>query len=234
MKRNLLTGDNIDGIGWVLADILTTMGFSVKRCSNLHSYLEKECAANTPDGLIFFVTSENEELYSFTEELVAKYVGMRIFVLSYIKSYRLRKQLEDIGITGYFLMPDLPSEICKWILADMLPDDERTLFLNIIEYLEAKGISCTKTGFYYMCSAMMAGIFMPRLLSRMTAGFYPLVAERMNSTPQCVDQSLRRFSKYITEHGVRFDAYKGTYPMTNTNLISSAIDEFSELYDIYK
>ena len=57
MKYKLLTGDNIDGLGWTLSDMLKSMGSTVIRCSNSLSALEEGCAEHRPDALIFFVTT---------------------------------------------------------------------------------------------------------------------------------------------------------------------------------
>ena len=232
MKYKLLTGDNIDGLGWTLSDMLKSMGSTVIRCSNSLTALEAGCAEHRPDALIFFVTTVRDALFAFVEKIVELYPQMKIFVLSYVKSYTLRKMLEDIGITDYFLMPDLLSEICKYISVGLLPEDEQALTLDIMSYLEAKGVTRKYSGFYYMCTAMKVCLMKPELLSSMTLKLYPYIAEQLGTSYISVEKTLRRFGQYMTEQGVRFEQYNGVYPVSNAYMISLAIDEFAEMYDL--
>ena len=234
MRYKLLTGDNIDGLGWTLSDALKSLGARVIRCSNSLSALEAGCAEHKPDALIFFITVVRDELFIFAEKMVAQYPKMKIFVLSYVKSYGLRRRLEDIGITNYFLMPDLLSEICKYIIVDLLPEDEQELTFDIISYLESKGIQRKNAGFYYFCTAIKISLLKPELLVPMTLRFYPYIAYLFDTSELSVEPRLRRFSSSIAEDGVRFARYKGEYPINNANLISLAADEFAELYDLSK
>ena len=223
MRYKLLTGDNIDGLGWTLSDALKSLGARVIRCSNSLSALEAGCAEHKPDAH-----------FAFVEKMVGQYPKMKIFVLSYVKSYGLRRRLEDIGITNYFLMPDLLSEICKYIIVDLLPEDEQELTFDIISYLESKGIQRKNAGFYYFCTAIKISLLKPELLVPMTLRFYPYIAYLFDTSELSVEPRLRRFSSSIAEDGVLFARYKGEYPINNANLISLAADEFAELYDLSK
>ncbi|MDO4862831.1 MAG: sporulation initiation factor Spo0A C-terminal domain-containing protein [Ruminococcus sp.] len=234
MKYKLLTGDNIDGLGWTLSDRLKSMGLTAIRCSNCLSALEAGCAKHEPDALVFFVTTVRDELYDFVGRMVGKYPNMRIFVLSYVKSYGLRRRLEDLGVTDYFLMPDLLSEICRYIFIDLQPADEQQLTLDIMHYLERKGVTRVNSGFVCMCTAMKVCVLKPEALTTMTLRLYPCIAYKLGMTPESVEQTLRRFGKYIAEQGVRFERHKGSYPVNNANMISLALDEFTEMFDQYE
>lgn len=233
MKYSLLTGDNIGGIGWNLSNALGNLGCSIIRCSNLFTELAGKCAEYKPDALVFFVTSESEELFSFVDKMVSEYPNMKIFVLSYVKSFQMRRRFEAAGITNFFLMPDLLSEICKYIVINLLPADEQHLMLDIMSYLGSKGISPLNSGFITMCIAMKLCILEPGLIKKITLRLYPCIAEELGSTPESVDQRLRRFSKSLNNNGVRFKQYNGKYPVSNSRMIKLALEEFNELYHSY-
>ena len=233
MKQQLLTGDNIDGIGWLLSDILSTIGFDVKHCSNSFAALEEECIRNSFDGLVFFIMAETDELYSFVSRTSAESPDMKLFVLSYVKSYPMRRRLEMLGVADFFLMPESLNRISRYIYTAMLTNHDRPLAEEIISYLENKGIKIN-TGFFYMYTAMRMCILRQELLDDMTAGFYPMLAEPMGTTPTGAEQVLRRFGKRMQNEGIVFGDKGGKSMTANKYMISSAIDEFMSKYYHYE
>ena len=224
MKFVLLIGDTIDGTGKALSDVLKTASCNTVRCSNSLPALEAACAEYAPDALIFFITGSSiSDVYSFVEKMVFAYPKMKIFVLSYIKSSQMRKQLEKAGITNFFLMPDALNELSKYIIVDLLPAGEQALTLDIMSYLSSLGIPSLNSGYYIMCTAMKLCIREPELMNRITQRLYPRIAAQLDATPESVDQKLRRFSRY-----------KGRYPLNNTRLINAAVKEFTDKYSEYK
>lgn len=234
MKLRMLTGDNIDGIGWTLSDRLSEMGFDVKYCSNMFSVLEAECARYKPDGLVFFIMAEREGLYEFTERMIGNYPEMKIFVLSYVTSYGVREKLERLGIAGYFLMPETPRIISKYIYRDMVPAEERLFRAEISDYLETRGVYHYCTGYSYLCLAVDCCINDISLSSRITGGLYPAIAEKVGATPQSVEIMLRRYSRYLAKLGIKFEDYTGKYPMRNSKLIKTVLGEFLDMYPEFR
>ncbi|MBR5166371.1 MAG: hypothetical protein IKW87_12570 [Ruminococcus sp.] len=108
--------------------------------------------------------AETDELYSFVSRTSAESPDMKLFVLSYVKSYPMRRRLEMLGV----------------------------------------------------------------------AGFYPMLAEPMGTTPTGAEQVLRRFGKRMQNEGRVFGDKGGKSMTANKYMISSAIDEFMSKYYHYE
>lgn len=233
MSFKLLTGDNINGVGRMLSRRFKELGFEVSYCSNIYSRFDAAIPELQPDGLIFFVMNEREELFSFVERTVQLYPGMKIFVISYINSGRLRDRLLGMGVYQYFLMPVTTNYICMAVMQAIVPEEQLPYLPEIVEFLTRKGIYRYITGFFFMCTAIEMSIGCPELLSAMTDKFYPLIAEKHNVSPAFVERSLRRLGEFAAGNGVTFQGYTGTYPMSNHDMIAAAVDEFVEKYNIF-
>lgn len=234
MSFKLLTGDNINGVGRILSKRFKELGFEVSYCSNSYPKLDAALSEFLPDGLVFFVTNEREELFSFIERTVRLYPQMKIFAISYMSSVRLRERLLEMGVYRYFLMPVTTNYICMAVMESVLPEEQLLYLPEIVEFLIHKGIYHYITGFFYMCTAIEISITRPELLSAMTEKFYPMIAEKHNVSSAFVECSLRRLGESAAGKGVTFSGYVGTYPMSNHDMISAAADEFVGKYNIFK
>ena len=234
MEFKLLTGDNINGFGRLLAKRFSGFGFEAKCCSNGFQSIEAALSELHPDGLVFFVTSERDELFSFIKRTVKLYPQLKIFAVSYVNSRGLGERLLELGVYQYILMPATVSYICRVVTEAVVPEEKLLYLPEIVDFLMYKGIYNYITGFFYLCTAIEMCVSDPDLLSSMTDRFYPMIAKKHDVSPALVERSLRRLGAFIADKGVTFKGYSGTYPMSNHDMIAASADEFVEKYHIFE
>ena len=233
MSKRILVGDIIDGEGKALAHRLSVFGLKTEYCSNNLMILEEKIVEQTPDGLVFYLTRDSEELYSFVKRMADRYPDMKIFAVAHSGTAVIEKKLKAMDINTLLLMPATENSICRSIMQSLVPQEEQIFIPEIESFLIAKGFSNLIIGFVYLCVAVELCICNPRIVRNMMSEFYPLIADKTNSTTQVVERSLRHLSYCSMKKGMRFDNYNGKYPVPNRELIIVLSDEFAAKYNIY-
>ena len=226
MGRSILTGDNIDGIGAALSKRLAALGFDVHCCGNSFPALAEECRDIAPDGLLFFLYRESDELYRFAEKMTREFPDTELFAISYFRSLSVKLKLRECGVNHFIVMPATLCELSCYIYEVLIPKDDRLFLTDVITFVEAKGMQRFTQGFLYLCLAIEVCIEKPEILSDITGSLYPYIAKKMNTTAANVERALRHFSDMAAARNVVFDDYSGKLPMKNSELIKSAAREF--------
>jgi hypothetical protein len=226
MRRSILSGDNIEGIGNALLKRLTALGFEVSHCSNTYPTLEAECERIRPDALIFFIYRETDEMYSFVERIVRSCPDTEIFVISYFRSPAVHRKLWEIGACHFVVMPAALGDLSCYIYEVLIPKGDRLFLTEVISFVESKGMQRYTQGFLYLCLAIEVCLEKPELLGDITGGLYPYIAGKMDTSTANVERALRHFSFMASARNVEFDGHAAKQPMKNSELIKAALREF--------
>ena len=233
MSKSVLVGDTIAGEGKLLSNRLSWLGMDSEYCSNNLKMLEEKITEKSPDGIVFYLTRDSEELYSFVKRISEGYPDMKIYAITHSGTAVIERKLKSMQINTLTLMPATVSYLAYVIMEDLVPLEEQLLIPEIIEFLGKKGFSMIVNGFVYLCIAVELCICDPKLLDNMMDVFYPLIASKTNSTTQGVERSLRHLEYCAMMKGMRLSNYNGKYPIPNKELILVLSDEFVDKYNIY-
>lgn len=233
MKKKLLFGNNIAGVGKSLCKNFVYFGFDVSNCSNSYDVFIKELHENHYDGIFFFINQKNERLFAFLNYVKNNFPELKVYVLSYVKSNVLMKELARAGVLKCFVMPVSWNKVCYDILYDFFSDDELIVMPEIFEFLTDKGIPSNIISFYFLCIAMEKTIYEPEMFARITKRLYPYIAEKMDTSTTWMERSIRKLSINIYKNGITFKNQPDKY-LSNKELISFASAEFVEIYGLKK
>lgn len=234
MKKKILFGNNIAGVGKALSRNFVYFGFEVSNCSNSYEAFMEELNKDHYDGIFLFINQKTEKLFQFLEYVKKNFPETKIYVLAYLRSRLLEDEAIEAGAFKYFVMPASWNKICCDILYDFFSDDELIIMPEIFDYLAEKNIPNNVISFYFLCIAVEKTIYEPEMFSRITKRLYPYIAETMNTSITWVERSIRKLGAVIYDKKITFNNQPADKRLSNKELISAAASEFVELNGLKK
>ncbi|MBO5163397.1 MAG: hypothetical protein J6B75_02990 [Ruminococcus sp.] len=228
LKYKLLVGNNIEGSGKKLAQTLSYFGFTSEYCTNSFKNFEELLSKVSYDGLIFFALRITDNTISFIQECKSNYPNMKIYPIITSDLTKVKKQLIDVGADACITMPYTDYSLCADIIGDFYTSDEMPILPEIADFLWRRRFPGHMLGFYSLCSALEIAIETPESLEKITIGLYPAIAEKINSTYENVERSLRVMLLSAFNNGVIINGKLVHRRIKNKELIKLLADEYIE------
>lgn len=229
MKPKLLFGDNIDGMGKTYSKCFTRFGFETSYCPNTHSELLKRLEREMFNGVVFFAFNVNDKLYNFITECKNKHPNLKIYPILLDPYPPIRQRLKKLGATFCPIMPFTEYELCGLIMNYFFESHEIIILPEIADFLYRKRFPNHLAGFYFVCCAIELAKDNPQLLKNMTAGLYPEIALRMNTTAEYAERAIRLFGIAAAKKGMIIKDKKCHARLTNFKLITVLTEEYIEI-----
>lgn len=228
LKYKLLVGNNIEGSGKKLAQSLSFFGFISEYCTNSFKKFEEMLSSFSYDGLIFYAMRVTDDTLRFIKQCRESYPDMKIYPIITSDLLKVKRQLIDAGAAACITMPYTDYSLCGDIIADFYTSDEMVILPEIADFLCSKRFPNHVLGFYSMCCAVETVIEHPESLEKITVGLYPIVAEKMNSTYENIERSLRVMLFSAFSKGVIINGKLVHKRIKNKELIKILADEYIE------
>lgn len=232
LKYKLLVGNNIEGSGKKLAQSLSHFGFTSEYCTNSFKKFEELLSKFSYDGFIFFALRVTDNTLNFIKQCKDNYPNMKIYPIITSDLQKVKKQLIDASAASCITMPYTNYSLCGDIIADFYNSDEMVILPEIADFLCSKRFPDHMLGFYSLCCAVETVIETPESLEKITAGLYPVIAEKMNSTYENVERSLRVMLISAFSKGVIINGKLVHRRIKNKDLIRILADEYIEKYGL--
>lgn len=228
MKYNILVGNNIHNIGAKVAKNLSNFGFQTDTCSNSFNELAEKLENKHYDAFFFFILSVNKDYYKYISEVRKNYSYLKIYPAIFTVSEAIIQDLCDLGANKCIIMPSTDFEICCEIVSDFFHAPNMELFSDIYYFLQEKRFNRNTLGFYLLCTAIMIHLTEADAVNYPMMTLYEKVAERMNTSNENVERSLRNHLSRSFEKGVILDGAVVHRRMKNKDLILHLVNEFKK------
>lgn len=234
----VLIGDNSVELGMAFSKYLRKLGIDTLCRRNNIRLLYSEIAEEKPDFVILSIASPDSEAVDFIKLLKSDFPNIKIIVVSYISSPKLRRRIVMNGAERCILMPVSMHELYAAI-EDAAGYEKLFEFDGLLfEFLISIGIKPHINGFRYLSAGIGFIIMEPDLTSDITGALYKKIADACNVEPSHVERSLRHVAVMMHSGGadkalVGEAAVRGGR-LTNYELICAAADAFAKEYGIFE
>lgn len=184
------------------------------------------------DGMIFFAFRVTDNTLKFIKQCVSDHPNMKIYPIITSDLMKVKRQLIEAGATACITMPYTDYSLCGDIIADFFTNDEMVILPEVADFLCSKRFPDHMLGFYSLCCAVETVIENPESLEKITAGLYSIVAEKMNTTYENIERSLRVMLIAAFGKGVIINGEMQYRRIKNKDLIKILADEYIEEYGL--
>ena len=228
MRNRVLVGDIMLNIGKPLTRMLACIGVQTVVCRNTYSELKQAVLDEEPDVLVFFGIDEAhliDEFISFVKEN-SPHTKQIVLFFSLLLEYHIEQKYGNSIRT--FIMPDYEDYIVHAVIEALLEEDNDSLILDVIDFMSAMGFSKKIAGFFYVAIAIEEGCRDPELLKNVTRRLYPRIADRVNTSSENVERSIRHFIHSPRNKEGSFEKIRCSVNSTNRKVIRSMYKSFNE------
>lgn len=165
-----------------------------------------------PDVIITDFLVPGMDILCFLRYIKSLYTEKKpcIIIHSLVMPANMVRTASEHGADYFIAKPQPYSEICKTV-SDLVnlsaaPAPEPThqnesIDLKITHFLHCMGIPAHLNGYNYLRSSLKIAVNDISALDPITKKLYPMIAEKYNKSPQCVERSIRHAIKVSWERG---------------------------------
>lgn len=200
--------------------------------SNQYSVIKK-LSEKKYCAVIIFSGMNSKRTAESIVEIKKHFPESAIVAVSYNSAYRVCRTFIDAGAEKCIVMPASVNNVCQIVLK--LLTGNSVYLPEIAGFVDRYNFPRHLNGFYYLCVAVELCVISPDRLSNIMSGIYEPVAERFGTGTECVERSLRHFSKNLSEYGLLDDFFRNrqNFRPSNHELICAVADAFVRHFDIY-